>query len=357
MKIVAWGNDSGSRYWRLIDPLKYLAKRGHDVVISKNAINPIEVGWADVCVVQSCTDKNGIALLREYQVEHGKKIVVECDDALELNDDSPFKDDHDRFDAKFVISRTMEIADMITTTTPYLADQLRVYNDNVKVLPNYIDTDRWELKHLPNESDQIRIGWAGSITHVGDMQMIVNPIKRICKEFREVQLVVIGDPRVGQLFDGCPVEIMNGVPFDAWPMKLYSLRLDIGLAPLQDNFFNRCKSNIKWIEYSIAHIPGVFSPVVYPMVNERFDGVYGQIAENEEQWYRCIKNYIICKNLREDIANRARSCVTTSYTLKVNNHLWNEAYTSLGKEDNGGNIQIGTDTTADNITSTESTGY
>lgn len=329
MKIVAWGNDSGSRYWRLVDPLKYMVKRGHEVILSTHAINDLEVDWADVCVVQSCTDKDGIALLRKYQVERGKKIVVECDDGLELNDDSPFKKDHEKSDAKFVITRTMEIADLITTTTSYLADQLRVYNDKIRVLPNSLDLDRWELPYLKNDSGKIRIGWAGSITHLDDMKMIVNPIKKICKEFKNVQLVIIGDPRVAELFDGCPVEMMTGVPFEAWPAKLYSLRLDIGLAPLRDSYFNKCKSNIKWQEYSIASIPGVFSPLVYTSLNEHFDGHYGQAAEDEDQWYRCIKNYIISPELREDIAKQARSCVTTSHTLKVNGHLWQEAYTNL----------------------------
>jgi hypothetical protein len=64
-------------------------------------------------------------------------------------------------------------------------------------------------------------------------------------------------------------------------------------------------------------------------MSEPFDGLYGQIAENEEQWYRCIKNYIICKELREDIASRARSCVTTAYTLKTHHNLWLDAYGSL----------------------------
>lgn len=329
LKILAFGNDSGSKHWRLTDPLKYMVKRGHRAYVSENGINPVEVEKADICIVQSCTDKQGIALLRQYQVEQGKKIVVEADDGLDLNDDSPFAKDHERFDAKFIITRTMEFADMITTTTPYLADQLRVYNDTVKVLPNSIDEDRWDLEYRPNTTDMVRIGWAGSITHLDDMKMIVRPVKRICKEFPNVQLVIIGDPRVAELFKGYNVEFMNGVPFDAWPAKLYSMRLDIGLAPLRNTYFNKCKSNIKWMEYSIARIPGVYSPVVYTMNNEHFDGVYGQIAETEEQWYLCIKNYIICPNLRNDIANKARGCVTTSHTLATTSRLWDEAYKSL----------------------------
>ena len=326
MKIVCWGNDSGSKNWRLIDPMKYMEKKGHDVVVSVNGINPVEVGWADVCVVQSCTDKNGIALLRQYQVEKGKKIVVECDDGLELNSDSPFKEDHEKFDAKFVITRTMEFADMITTTTHYLADQLRVYNDKVEVLPNSIDLERWDVPQRKNESKQLRIGWAGSITHLDDMKMIVRPLKKIMKEFPSVELIIIGDPRVAELFEGYNVEFMNGVPFEVWPSKLMSMRLDIGLAPLRNTYFNKCKSNIKWMEYSMAYVPGVFSPTVYQVNNEHFDGIYGQTAENEEQWYQCIKNYVVCPELRNDIVRRARGCVTTSHTLKSNISLWEDAY-------------------------------
>lgn len=330
MNICAWGNDSGSKYWRLIDPFKYLQRRGFNTLVSEHGINSFEAEWADANVIQSCTDKQGIAYLYQLQQETGRKLIVECDDYLELNEDSPFKEDHDRFDAEFIIRRTMEVADVITTTTEYLADKLREINPNVVVLPNYLDMERWKLPLLKNDTSKIRIGWAGSITHLKDMEMVVKPIHRIYREHKNIQLVIIGDPRVAELFRGLPVESMNGVPFDTWPAKLHSLRLDIGLAPLQDNEFNRCKSNIKWLEYSIAGIPGVFSPIVYSFEERsHFDGVYGQTAENEEQWYRCIKNYIICENLRKDIASRARACVTTGYDLKKQIKKWVKVYKGL----------------------------
>jgi glycosyltransferase involved in cell wall biosynthesis len=330
MKVCAWGNNSGSKFWRLEDPFKYLRKKGIDAHVSVYGINSTEAEWADINILQSCTDKDGIAYLYQLQQEQGKKLVVEADDFIELNDDSPFKEEHAKYDAKFAITQTMKVADMITTTTPYLAKKLRKYNKNVVVLPNYIDRDRWELKQLENDTGKIRIGWAGSITHTEDIKMVVAPLRRICKEFKNIQIVLVGDPRLGELFDGLPAENMMGVPFDTWPAKLYSLRLDIGLAPLQDNVFNHCKSNIKWIEYSIAGIPGVYSPTVYSD-NYDFDGVYGQIAKTEEQWYRCIKNYVICENLRKDIASRARAAVLTGYTLQTNIKKWVKAYNKLIK--------------------------
>lgn len=330
MKICAWGNDSGSRYWRLIDPFRYLRRRGIEAVMSHKGINPNDAMWADINVIQSCTDKDGIALLYQLQQERGKKLVVECDDYLELNPDSPFQREHDLFEAKFVITRTMQVADMITTTTEYLANKLRKINPNVVVLPNFMDLERWDVGLRPNVTGKIRIGWCGSITHVEDMKMVIEPMRRIYKEHKNIQIIIVGDPRVVELFEGMPVEGMNGTPFEAWPSKLSSLQLDIGLAPLQDNEFNRCKSNIKWMEYAIVGVPGVFSPIVYPFEERvHFDGTYGQIADTPEQWYRCIKNYIICENLRRDIAERAKSCVTTSYGLKTNIKKWIKAYESL----------------------------
>jgi len=335
MKICGWGNSSGSKYWRLEDPFKYLRRRGIDAHVSSFGINDIEGDWADIAILQGCVDMKGIAFLLQH--ESDKALVVDCDDNIAVAPTSPFKKEHDMYDAKEIVSHTIQVADMVTATTPYLARKLKKLNKNVVVLPNYIDQERWDLPYMENDTGKIRIGWAGSITHVEDMEMIVEPLRRICKEFKKVQLVMVGDTRVGNLFDGLPVENMMGTDFDAWPSKLYSLRLDIGLAPLRDTEFNRCKSNIKWLEYSIARIPGVYSPTVYAD-NYDFDGVYGQIARTPDQWYRCIKNYIICENLRRDIASRARAAVVTGYTLKTNIKKWVKAYNKLIRLSNGYNI-------------------
>jgi len=335
MKIVAYGNSSGSKNWRLIDPFKYLRRNGIEAYVSEEGINIDEARWADIVVLQSCTDKKGIALLYQLQQEEGLKIVVEADDFVDLNEDSPFKEEHDKHDAKFVITRTMEVADAITTTTSYLAKKLSKYNKNVEVLPNFMDLEQWDLPKLKNDDGTIRVGYAGSITHLEDVRMVSGVIKRLSKEFPKLRLILIGDPRLGTLFEGVPKEVQNGVPHEVWPSKLHSMRLDIGIAPLRDTEFNRCKSNIKWQEYSIAKIPGVFSPTVYEksLFHVPFDGNVGMIAENEEQWYRCIKNYIICEPLRKDISDRAYSVVagTSRGGFSLKNHIsrWISVYNKL----------------------------
>lgn len=328
MKIALFPNPSGSAFWRLIDPAKYLSREpGFEIRLGTEGITEEIAEWADVYVLQSCTYKEGVALLYQYQQEKGKKIVVEVDDYIKPNPENPYAKDHEIMDAHEVITRTIEIADMVTTTTDYLAGKLKELSPNVKVLPNYMDMERWDLAKYKNTSDTIRIGWAGSFTHIKDLELVVNPLKRICDEFPQVRLIFVGDTRIADSFKGYPVDVMWGVDFELWPSKLAGLRLDIGIAPLQDNLFNRCKSNIKWQEYGINQIPGVFSPTVY--YKRWFEGKLGMIAYNEDQWYRCLRNLVLHKELRDDIATSAYAMVRSKYDLEKRIHMWVTAYNSL----------------------------
>lgn len=327
MKIAMWGNDSGSKYWRLIDPAKYLRQAGLDAQIMEGPITEDIAKEADVYVLQSCVDKDGIALLHAYQQEFGKKLVVDVDDFMQINEDSPFHMEHAMTDAYEVMKATISVADMVTTTTQTLASKLRELNNNVKVLPNSMDFDRWDHPKLKNTSNRIRIGWAGSITHMNDLKMIVEPLKRICDEFPQVELVFVGEQRIEKEFKGYPVNIVLGVPFEAWPDRLHGLRLDIGLAPLEDNEFNRCKSNIKWQEYSIAKIAGVYSPTVYQ--HNGFEPKFGLVAYDSDHWYRAIKTLIVNTQLRHEIAENAHRKAQISFNLKRNITKWLQAYRSL----------------------------
>lgn len=327
MKVAMYTNPSAAAYWRLADPAKYLRRIGIDARVMEGGVTREALEWADIVVTQMLVDKNMIALIREYQVEHGLKYVVEQDDYPDIDDSNPHKVEHDISDAPEVIKISMGIADMITTTTDYLANKLRAFNSNVVVLPNYMDMERWDVPKLHNTSDTIRIGWLGSVTHLKDLELVVEPLRRICLEYPNVQLVMIGDLRVQQLLQGLPVEVMLGVPFDVYPTRLSGLRLDIGLAPLRPTEFNRCKSNIKWLEYSIAEVPGVYSRTVYH--HRGFEPNMGMVADTEEQWYRCIKTLIDNPWMRKCIVDNANRMVHRKFNLKKHIYKWAEAYQSL----------------------------
>lgn len=323
MNIIAYGNSSGSKYWRLEHPFKYLRKIGHEAWVSDEGITEKALDWADVIVFNSVVYKEGIALARQYQVEKGKKLVVDVDDWFDLNEDSPFKIEHKISEAPFVIKKTIEIADLVTCTNKVLSERIAKINPNVKVLPNYMDMEFWDREKQFNTSDKIRIGWAGSMTHLHDLQMVVKPLKRIMEDYN-AELIIIGEQRMADEFKGYPVECMVGVPFDAWPERLHGLRLDIGIAPLVDTPFNQAKSNIKWQEYSIAKVPGVYSPTVYQ--HPDFEPKFGIVALDEDHWYRAIKHLIDYPQRREEIREASYTYVKGYYDLGRHIKEWERAY-------------------------------
>ena len=326
MNILAYPSPSGSSFWRLRDPFRYVSKLGMDAQVSDETITDRAAQWADIVVLQSTVNKEGIALLRAYQQLHGLKIVVECDDLLEMNDDNPNAVEHKIKDASNVIKITMGIADAITCTNANLARHLKQYNKNIHIVPNYMDLKRWDLPKHQNTTDRIRIGWAGSATHFNDLKSIVKPLIKAKEEYPQIDYIFVGETRIKDLFP-FPVEVVMGVPFDFWPMKLHSLALDIALAPLLDTPFNQCKSNIKFQEYAIAQYPGIYAPIVYNA--QYFEPKFGIIAENEDHWYRAIKHLIEYPQRRKEIKENAYELVKRKYNLENHAQEWVKVYQSL----------------------------
>lgn len=326
MNIIAWGNSTGSTDWRLRHPFKYLRKKGIDAWVSDEGVTDKALDWADIIVINSVTYKPSLHKIFAAQQDQGKKIVVDVDDWYDLNPDSPFVIEHKLQDAKETILGMIQVADLVTCTTKFLEQKLLKYNKNVKILKNYMDLEFWDGEKEVNTSDKFRIGWAGSLTHYDDLQIVINPLKRIMDEY-PAEVVFVGDMRLQDHFKGYPVTTMLGVPFEAWPMRLSGLRLDIGLAPLKETDFNKAKSNIKWQEYSVAKVPGIFSPTVY--FHQDFEPKYGMIAEDEDHWYRCMKHLLDFPQRREEIRENAYSYVTKFYSLEKHIKEWVDAYSSL----------------------------
>lgn len=326
MKILMFGNSTGSKYWRFEHPAKYLRKKGIEAWVSDEGVTDKALEWADVIVLNSVTHRPSLHKIFEAQQSHGKKIVFDVDDWFDLNPDSPFVNEHKLQDAKETITGMIMVADLVTCTNKVLENRIHKLNKNVKILKNYMDLEFWDTPKEVNTSDKIRIGWAGSITHLDDLKMVVEPLKKIMKEY-PAECVFVGEPRIADEFKGYPVTVMLGVPFEAWPMRLNGLRLDIGIAPLRDTPFNHAKSNIKWQEYAISKVPGVYSPTVYEV--EGFEPKFGIIALDEDHWYRAIKHYIDYPQRREEVKENSYLHITRNYSLEKHIKEWIEAYSEL----------------------------
>jgi glycosyltransferase involved in cell wall biosynthesis len=113
-------------------------------------------------------------------------------------------------------------------------------------------------------------------------------------------------PRVGNL--------NRWVNIDKYPMELAGWQLDIGVAPLRDNHFNRGKSNLRWLEYSALKVPTVMSPV-RPFKESVKDGVTGLFASSEQEWYEKLKLFVTDADLRRKIGGSAYTKVKVDFNM------------------------------------------
>jgi glycosyltransferase involved in cell wall biosynthesis len=222
-------------------------------------------------------------------------------------------------------------ADMVTTTTEELAEEFRKINPNTIVLPNLINPT-WFPKIPEMVKKEVRIVWQGAAGHYEDLFFLQPIITKILEKHDNVKFVFFGDFRFRKLFDKCDqnkIEFHSWVNLDAYPYKLSLLNGDIGLCPLIDNEFNRNKSAIKWMEYSMVGMATVASNIPpYSKVIE--SGKTGILCnENDKEWEDAIKRLIKNKTERWAISCQAKDEVMTNHNLEKKLHLWVDAYESI----------------------------
>jgi glycosyltransferase involved in cell wall biosynthesis len=222
-------------------------------------------------------------------------------------------------------------ADMVTTTTDELASEFKLINPNTVVLPNLI-TPSWFPKAPEMVKKEVRIVWQGAAGHYEDLFFLHPIITKVLAKHDNVKFIFFGDHRFKKLFDKCDqnkIEFHNWVGLDAYPYKLSLLNGDIGLCPLVDNEFNRSKSAIKWMEYSMCGMATIASDIP-PYSKVISNGNTGLLCkEDEKEWEDAIEKLIKDKANRWAIACQAKEEVLKNHNIETKLHLWIDAYESI----------------------------
>jgi glycosyltransferase involved in cell wall biosynthesis len=124
------------------------------------------------------------------------------------------------------------------------------------------------------------------------------------------------------------VELNPWVDISAYPYKSILNDMDFFVIPLQDTEFNRCKSNIKWVEQAAIEVPAVTSLVSpYKEIATEDNGIF--IEKNDpESWYEGICYMIENAEGRKKMGKAARATVEQHFDSNKEAHRWAEAYAS-----------------------------
>ena len=267
--------------------------------------------------------------------EYGKPIIFEIDDYLfDLPEDHP-----DRKSGAYVVDLLAMLyaiadADFVTVPTKSLKDRLIPFNQNTIVIPNYIDDRLWQCTDEDDKAESdgiVTIGYMGSYTHESDLELITPVLVKIAEEYGDkVKVKIWGVPLPSELSALANFEYLPAISsiYTEFVDQFKREEVDIFIAPLVNNEFNRVKSHLKYLEYSMLQVPGVYSDLgPYSTIVD--DGINGFLATTQDEWYEKISNLIEDPNLRKRVGKAAFGHVIKNWSLSKNAESLLETYISL----------------------------
>jgi glycosyltransferase involved in cell wall biosynthesis len=260
----------------------------------------------------------GLALFLAYRNKWKKPILVEIDDDV-FNVNPENLGSYGYYpgsNAEYYVENQIRNAHGVICSTKWIAKQMQKYNPCTWVIPNSIDFKVWDNLKNPQRHKGIRIGWSGSDSHDEDLKVIKQIVPEVLKKHKDVEFVFFG---------GCPKGLepskritvyRNFVDIFKYPHALKDKGIDIGLAPLKDNLFNRSKSNLRYLEYSALKIPTIASPV------EPFDHIEQNItgikAQEPSEWIQAIDSLVKDKEYRRSVGFNAYEYIKRENNAEIN---------------------------------------
>lgn len=350
-------------------PKKYLEAQGHEVRIQQEftsyihpqygrVIDPTPFEWADVIVFNRHYDigTGSIINVIKYAKSLGKTVVYETDDLLErLDSTNPmYQDMLQHVDQVRSMARE---ANCCTTTGKELQAELEKFNDQVHILPNCVDLEAWSMRKGGNK--RLRVGWAGGSSHAADLMIVVEAIKRLKKEL-DFDFVIFGlsdtywpdhikhlkekhieqtknfpnmrpadwyksTMALAEALEDLEFEHIPFVPHDRYNKALENANLDIGICPLVDTVFNRCKSAIKFYEYAMVGTACLASKI------PPYEPEVGCYAKNKfSDWHKQLKRLITDHEFRNAVQQTQRAWVIENRDINKQGWKWEAVYEGRG---------------------------
>lgn len=240
------------------------------------------------------------------------------------------------------LNRFLAIADGVTTTNAFLAEEYGKLNSNVAILKNCVDPLD-ELPCKPNTTGKFRVGVIGSVTSNDDYIHIKDQLKKLCQR-EDVTLVIMGIklPSGGIMTESMREDwdFWASLPNTEWHPVCHvtdyystvaNLALDLAIIPRKEHYFNQCKSNLKFLDMSLLRIPVLaqgFSDGTSPYQQDRD---FCTIVTDNSLWYDSIIRLKEKYSEYKLLADKAHDYILQEYNIATYWPTWQKSIEKLCK--------------------------
>lgn len=337
-------SETGTSFFRVLEPAFSIIRQNPDEfnIIYTEGITPAHFNIADLIVMHRADQRHTLL------IEVAKKLPKTSKRPLILHDvdDNEFQlpKSHSMKDLWLTFKKdqhslyAIKNSDYINTTGRNLANVFLTYNKNVKIFRNFFNwkLPQWNRNDLIIENknkykDKIVLGYCGLSSHESDLRKLSRIWKKIHDTFPNTHFIVSGivtvdimyqieknpdgsisskeqkvtDPehtyrgritKYFEDFDQDRIELQDSKNLENWG-EFYT-QYDINCVYVEQNTFNKCKSDIKLVEgLHYNNIPifsdwGPYNEFYYNLPNELKDDKIKCVTENQNEWVEKISHII-----------------------------------------------------------------
>ena len=256
--------DRGAAVYRTIQPCRALGELADVTVISGSILSPAlfapgpsgapEAGLllaADVLVIRDVADPDLLPVIAARR-RNGRLTVYEisshvfarpaAEGAVTGGEDLA---------ARSLPPQLARQADCLQLATAALDAEFVGLNPRRAIFPSQL----WDAPVVPapRPTDRVVIGWAGTRAERADLELALPALAGVLERHPEVRVAIMGDPELQAALAALPAARVSFIPAGSFERAQRFLdEIDIGIAPLGPTAYNRCRDDVRFIEYA-AH--------------------------------------------------------------------------------------------------------
>jgi glycosyltransferase involved in cell wall biosynthesis len=229
-----------------------------------------------------------------------RRLVYDFDDPM------PFRRDGARVDRSATrtgrFRAAVRMADAVVANHAGTAELARAHGaSRVRVIPTPVDLSRWRSRDAWGATGRLCFGWIGTRSNLPLLRQIAGPL-------RGRRLRIVADASID--LPGVEVEFE---PWDAARESEQVRSFDVGLAPLEDDPWNRWKMPYKILNYFAAGVPLIASRVGSVDTVVR-DGENGLLAGDWGEAMRALEGDA---RLRERLGRAGRNSAESEFGVET----------------------------------------